>query len=147
MSEWVGHGYTVEIQQDMIDVTSGLPTLDPEWTGTDAEGHEHRGGRMTATARMVREQCGCPLVNEPHDVFVRWECVICGAEVSPGVLPPMHPRSVPGLRYMTVRYVDGTTWSISDRSAVQRRILDGPPLSHDFLDEVGVRVVDGHAGA
>ena len=43
---------------------------------------------------------------------------------------------------MTVRYVDGTTWSISDRSAVQRRILDGPPLSHDFLDEVGVRVVD-----
>jgi hypothetical protein len=88
-------------EAEMIDVSSGLPRPDPEWTYTDHAGHDHhREGNGYPTLVVVTEEpYWCPDCHEEH-TDSHYECPLCGEEIAPGLVSaPLHREYTPGLTH------------------------------------------------
>jgi hypothetical protein len=98
MSEYTitGDFGELRVETEIIDVTSGLPQLNPHWTYTDEQGHEHRYEEGYPTlVRVVdarhRDEDG-EYWEEAH-----LECRQCHEHITPGTMAP-RPEHVPGRR-------------------------------------------------
>lgn len=101
---------TLEIETEMIDVTSSLPYPDEQWTYTDQQGHAHRYSRQAAgdyyptLAWVVDETYWCDDCQDEH-TDGHYECAICGEHIEPGLRGPDYARKyMPG---RTSYYLNG----------------------------------------
>lgn len=114
-----GRHWTLTVDQDRIDVTSGLPTANERWTYTDQQGHEHRydHGYPTLTY-VIDESHWCDgsegiYNHDPHEAVDKshYECSICRETIKPLTDPPYTPKSVAGLTTATMTgYRSDGTW-------------------------------------
>jgi hypothetical protein len=82
----------LEFEQDIEWITSDFPEADPNWRGTDSNGHEHHAvedsKRVTYPTLTLAagEPYWCQDCQDEHtDTW--WECPICGEKVTPGTRP------------------------------------------------------------
>lgn len=89
----------LRVETEMIDVTSGLPRPDENWTYTDQHGHEHRYDDGYPTLiQVVDETYWCPDCNDEHEK-THLECRECGEHINPGLRgPSMFREFIPGPR-------------------------------------------------
>lgn len=98
-----GPEFTLDIQQDSIDTTCGIDTLDPKWRGTDSNGHEHYYERFeypTLDYIVDAEHWCNGDEGAPHDPHMatdesHYECKVCREVVKPGIIPPTRPSLSP----------------------------------------------------
>lgn len=93
--------FTLDRQQDVQVVTCEHDTLDSNWRGTCANGHEVT--RRTAV-HVVDESHWCDgtegwMRHDPHEHVDRshHECSTCGVTVEVGIIPGGTPQYIPGL--------------------------------------------------
>lgn len=100
------NGHTLEIEREMIEVTSNLPQRDPHWKQTDAQGHLHMAVNTdagvvypTLSIRQGEEQ-----TDEDGETYRErwWACHECGATVVPGVVYDRSRKFIPGLTSYTL---------------------------------------------
>lgn len=118
---WTGRAPTVQIEHEMIDVTSFIPRMepDPEWQFVDEAGHFHAfatGGTLPTVETKYRhvqcadqQDCNCDGYDEPERA-----CRICGEEIAPRfrtVVPVGEKEFMPGMMSWRVTDVpvDGPT--------------------------------------
>lgn len=107
-------GVDLSIEQDWIDVTSGLPTPNEQWTYTDRQGHEHRYARGYPTLDLIIDASHwCdghegPWNHDPHEAIdeSHYECRICRQVIEPTMDPPGTPKQIAGMRTMTLTVTD-----------------------------------------
>lgn len=102
-------------ETEMIDVTSGLPKPDPNWTFTDLQGHEHRYDDGYPTLVRVVEST---TVDEDGEEWDEWHfaCRACGQHIEPGTTGPSRFRE----------YAPGRT----------QAFLNGEPISKERFEEL-----------
>jgi hypothetical protein len=92
-------GYSIEIERQMVDVTSMDPTRpDPDWEVKDLKGHVHRYGdgfSLPTLEWVVTLTWWCEDCNDEHDEG-EWRCVQCGEPIKPGRRPVSGRQMVPG---------------------------------------------------
>lgn len=99
--------WELEVRQDWIDTTMGIPTLDPNWRGVDSNGHEHfydKASHEYPTLDYIVDAEHWCEGNEgiaPHDPHMavdeaHYECKVCREVVEPGVIPGGTPTGMPG---------------------------------------------------
>lgn len=126
MSRYGGR-WAVEVTQNRIDTTCGIPTLNPRWTFTDAAGHDHRYDHGYPTLDYIIDAshwCDGYEGYEPHDPHEHvdeshYECLICREVIEPGILPAFTPQSVPGTVDMTLK------GPLADGSRVTAMVYEG----------------------
>lgn len=102
--------WSLTLERDVIDMTSGLPSWNEQWRFTDRNGHEHHYDRGFPTLReVIDEQHWCDGTegfarHDPHWHVDRshHECLECGVTVEPRVDPPYTPKSMPGMTTATL---------------------------------------------
>lgn len=149
--------WSIEVTQDWIDVTSGLPTPDEHWTYTDKAGHDHLYDHGYPTLVVVvdeshhcsgvdpDEQCDIGWnwyydeddgeeyeqweAHEPHDIVLKYhrECPICGETIKPRMDPPYTSKQIPGMRHVRL---SGTQFDGN-----MRRTLNVHPRPQD-MDQI-----------
>lgn len=100
--------WSIDMRQDWIDVTSGLPTANEDWRGTDVNGHEHYYGYPTLDeVDDASHWCNGDEGIAHHDPHMHvdeshYECKVCRAVVEPAVDPPFTPKQIPGMATLTL---------------------------------------------
>jgi len=95
-------GHTLEIIRETVDVTSAYASKpDPDWTFTDAAGHQHyynknETGGPHPTLEWKPDMVHCADCHEDEDRG-GLVCKICGEEIQPGFVPDPGPHVIPGL--------------------------------------------------
>lgn len=84
-----GHSYRMECEP--IEVTSLGPRPDPNWTFTDAAGHEHDAKRELLD--WLQDDPDDPpfyfdVDGDEHNADSHWECRLCGEWIEPGTTGP-----------------------------------------------------------
>jgi len=143
------HGWTFSVLQDWVDATSGVPSIDPNWTFTDAAGHPHSydGGYRTLR-HVIDSQHFCDGTegiynHDPHWAVdeSHYECLICDTVIEPGTIAPYTPQSIPGMRsYTATGPVGGFTvefamspeefeavMGVDDPSPIMEQLVDANP--------------------
>jgi hypothetical protein len=113
--------WTVDVRQDVLDVTMEHDSIDPKWRGADSNGHEHfydREAHEYPTLDYIvdaRHWCNGDEGIARHDPHwhtdeSHYECRICREVVTPGLIPGGTPQYVAGMRYATLHGMrsDGT---------------------------------------
>ncbi|MFD4740594.1 hypothetical protein ACFWNQ_25000 [Streptomyces virginiae] len=88
----------LEIERDMIQVSTGLPQPSKSWKTTDSQGHEHAyadGPDRYPTLRVEGRTFWCPDCHEEHEE-TRLVCRLCGERVDPGTYIDTSPQYLPG---------------------------------------------------
>jgi hypothetical protein len=101
-----GQSWNLEMNQEWIDTTCGIDTLDPKWRGVDSNGHEHHYEHGYPTLDLVIEASHwCDgdegiYNHDPHEQIdaSHYECLICREVVEPGIIPAFTPQQMPGMR-------------------------------------------------
>lgn len=119
-------GWTLDVDQEWIDTTAGVPTIDRQWRAADSNGHEHYydGERYEYPTLdyIIDAEHWCDgtegiALHDPHMAVdeSHYECKICRDTVTPGLHPPGHPTAIPGVTRATLTAVnsDGVTVTIS----------------------------------
>lgn len=104
---------TLSIDRNNQVVWSDLPEPDPRWRGTDSNGHFHArakdGTYPTLKTRVEHVECdgscGGTCDGEGYTV-THYDCMICGEEVKPGLIPGPNSTVIPGLPEWSVKVVD-----------------------------------------
>lgn len=110
MSSIVGKTWTLNVQGELIDVTSEYPTPDENWRFVDKYGHEHRYERGYPTLNLVVDrQHFCDgsegLYNhDPHMAIdeSHYECATCREVIVPAQHPSHSPRVITGMLSATL---------------------------------------------
>lgn len=92
-----GKPQMLEMDREVIDVTTAFPTLNSKWSGKCENGHSVR---YSTLRRVIDREWTwyCHDCNEEHDsVEDHFECPTCGVHVEPGEIPPGEVQSIPGL--------------------------------------------------
>lgn len=87
----IAEGDELEVHNDGQWIRSELPEPDPNWRGTDSNGHEHYYADGTDRYPTLREVSGEPFwcdTCEEEEVPTWLECPICGEQVAPGTRTP-----------------------------------------------------------
>lgn len=104
-------GRVLEVQNERIEVTTGLPQPDPRWNYTDNALHRHQAERETedgpvrypTLVRRESEPYWCDHCNDEHtDSW--FECPLCGEKITPGTYIDTSPQYVKG---PTAYLIDG----------------------------------------
>ena len=115
-------GPQLEIDREMVEVSTALPQPDPNWTYTDDAGHEHAyGSRETPYPTLVERQgepYWCPDCEDEH-VDTWLECPLCGQKIQPGTYIDTSPMFIPGL---TSYRIDGREVSQEEGEALLARM-------------------------
>ena len=138
--------WELNVDLNLIDVTSQFPSANEQWTFTDAQGHEHRYEYGYPTLDVVVDAehwCDGTEGTAPHDPHMavdesHYECKLCREVIVPAMDPPYTPKSIPGQMSATLR---GMT---SDGREVTMWL---EPLEVDIIqqgdDETAQRYLDG----
>lgn len=102
------NGHTLEIEREMVEVTSLFPQRDPHWKQTDAQGHLHLAvntdaGVIYPTLEVRWSppcRCGCDFEDEHVDSW--WVCPQCEEKITPGVVYDRSRKFIPGLTSYTL---------------------------------------------
>ncbi len=138
---WGTGRWEFSVEQDYIDVTCGIETLNPNWTFTDENGHDHyydSGGYPTLDY-IVDAQHWCDgyegaFNHDPHMAVdeSHYECLICGVHVKPGTYPPYYPQSIPGERTLTMTgWFQGWQVTVVPRCDEAETLLDRLRMTTD----------------
>ena len=101
----IGSGaYSLNIERDVIEVTSERESLDVTWRYVDSQGHEHRyASGLPTLNHIVDERHWCDGTegrgnHDPHWHIdeSHYECTECGEVVAPGTVPPFTRQFIPG---------------------------------------------------
>lgn len=133
MTTFLRHGpLTIRMTTEQLEVTSMLPTPDPDWRWTDSHGHEHRWTMQTFV--WIRDEPDWMDVDgEEYPGEGHYACPLCGDHVTPGMRgPSVYREYMPGLTEIIVTFPDGTAMAITPEQFEQIRPLI---LAHDY-DEV-----------
>lgn len=94
MTEQVLHvdGVEIRMERDYDEVrTLGGPAPDPDWSFTDAKGHQHRyvEDEWPTLKWVVDRTYWCEDCRDEHQEG-HWECAQCGEHIKPGMVkrPP-----------------------------------------------------------
>lgn len=91
-------GSVLEVDREMIEISTGLPQPSKTWKATDSQGHEHAyadGPDHYPTLRPEYREFWCPDCHEEHEES--WlVCRICGEQVTPGTYVDTTPQYLPG---------------------------------------------------
>jgi hypothetical protein len=111
-------GRTLEIERDMIEVSTQLPQPDPHWSYTDRAGHEHaygtKGNPYPTLARRQGEPYWCAECQDEH-VDTWLECPLCAEVIEPGTYIAPSPQYLPGY---TLYRIDGQEVSKEEGEAL-----------------------------
>lgn len=126
---------SLEVHQELIDVSSGLPTRkpDPAWEHVDKRGHFHAftddGKLPTLAEEAVRKPCpgGCDDPGCEGVVKVRYRCRICRKRV--------RPRWVSSYDNLSRQMPGPKSWSVT--------VSNAPPPRTGPGDMVSVKVTAG----
>ncbi|MFF8299618.1 hypothetical protein ACF07M_30220 [Streptomyces globisporus] len=112
----------LEFNQDVEWITSDLPEPDPNWRGTDSNGHEHHAVEESdrvvyPTLTLVAgEPYWCQDCQDEHtDTW--WECSVCGEKVTPGTRASTPKPVTRGQQY----YWDGVPISTERANEIMQR--------------------------
>lgn len=105
--------WELDVQQDWIDTTMGIPTLDPDWRGTDSNGHEHyydqQAHEYPTLDYIIDAEHWCDGTegvynHDPHMAVDEdhYECKLCREVVEPGIIPAGTPSAIPGSKSATL---------------------------------------------
>lgn len=115
-------GYSISVEQDMIDVTEMGPVADPNWTYLDEQGHGHFCGAATDAYRGYPTLTWIEDVQgyrdgdgEEYNAVGHHECRFCGERIVPGTKFPV-PSKIPGKRHIMVTTPDAKTFEITERT-------------------------------
>ncbi len=134
------YGYieSLDVQCEMIEITSSTPYLDVAWIGTDSNGHTHRGDDLLATlAERYGLNYWCEDCRDEHDDFEGYFCRKCGEQVHPGTKVDIGPRYMPGLMTAGLVIRDGFTierWELSGPTA--ELFASAPPDTFNEASEL-----------
>jgi hypothetical protein len=107
----------LEIERDMIEISTGLPQPSKSWKTTDRQGHKHAyadGPDRYPTLRPEYRPFWCPDCHEEHEES--WlVCRICGERIEPGTYVDTTPQIRPGRTSYT---------------------LNGEPVTKERADEI-----------
>ncbi|MFI8872523.1 hypothetical protein [Streptomyces sp. NPDC055243] len=107
----------LEFENDVEWIYSDLPEPDPNWRGSDSNGHEHHYAegpdRYPTLKQVAGEPYWCDSCEDEH-VDTWLECPICGEQVTPGTRPSS-PKPI---------------------SMGQRYYWNGEPISHERASEI-----------
>lgn len=124
-----GNNFSIDINQQMIEVTSSMPRPDPLWCYIDAQSHEHRWSTVHETFDwVVDEPDWMDDEGEEYPGDGHYACTRCGALVVPGLLgPSLTHEYMPGLMTVTVHFSDGVVADITPQQleAVSDRLRSG----------------------
>lgn len=119
----------IKVEQEWIDVSSGLPTRKPDmsWELVDKKGHFHAftedGKLPTLDEEKVRRPCpgGCGDPGCDGTVFTRYRCRICKKKIQPGWISSYDNLNakMPGLKTWSVEVVDGPLLVMYGRVSVK----------------------------
>lgn len=100
--------WTIDVEQEMIEVRSEALVRDERWTFIDAAGHGHFAGEDDyPTLRWVALPCTMGH-GEDCDGEGHYECPLCSQKIMPGLRPPAAlVNLVPGRLYMKLIFDDG----------------------------------------
>lgn len=138
--------FTLSVDREMIDTTSGMPTWRESWRATDVNGHEHYYKHGFPTLRHVVDEKHWCDGNEgisPHDPHMHvdrshFECLLCDVVVEPATDPPFTPKSIPGAWSATL------AGPRSDGVLVEAWLLEDEwwQLAESWSDDAALRVLD-----
>lgn len=147
----------LEIERDMIEVSTGLPQPSKSWTVTDSQGHEHAyadGPDRYPTLRPEYRTFWCPDCHEEHEES--WlVCRLCGERVEPGTYVDTTPQFLPGRTSYTLNgepitkeRADGIIAAAKERQDEAEKLTALPAIgSRVQLDEDVVTVLPTAEGA
>lgn len=122
-------GRRLEIEVERIEVTTGLPQPDPNWSYIDHAGHEHAYGqpgpfrdRYPTLVERAGEPYWCDDCDDEH-VDTWLECPLCGEKIAPGTYVDTSPR-----------YIAGPT----------SYLIDGQPVSKEEGDALFAQIRAAH---
>lgn len=100
-----GNGWTLDIEQKWINVTSGRSTPNERWTFADGQGHDHRYDNGYPTLDFVVDaEHWCDgteglASHDPHWAVdeSHYECKRCREVIEPAMDPPGTPKFVSGM--------------------------------------------------
>lgn len=110
----------LEIDREMIEVSTALPQASKSWKATDSNGHEHAyvdGPDQYPTLRIEVRVYWCEECHEEHEESWR-VCRLCGETVRPGTFVDTAPQYLPGRTAYT---------------------LNGEPITKDRAEEILAR--------
>lgn len=97
-----GFPAVITFSQEMVNVTSNLPELDPSWVYKDKKGHTHyvvdNGPNPLPTLIPVLDtEHYCELCSGEYQPVLWYECEQCGEKIRPGTRV-FGPKFIPGVR-------------------------------------------------
>ncbi|MEU1135099.1 hypothetical protein ABZ383_35480 [Streptomyces sp. NPDC005900] len=111
-------GRELEVDREMVEVTTNLPQPDPEWSYTDRAGHAHAYGSDADRYPTLVIRSGDPYWCDDcqDDHTDSWfECPLCGEKITPGTRIDSSPKFIPGA---TAYYIDGRAVSRTEGEAL-----------------------------
>jgi hypothetical protein len=99
--------HTYRIDYEEIEVTSNLPSWDPNWRFIDVAGHWHDGNwklLIWAQDDPEDEPFWLDVDGDEHNADGHLECKLCGEWIFPRLLPPSMFREF--IRGMARYYID-----------------------------------------
>lgn len=94
----LGEEMVLEVEREMIEVSTALPRPSKSWKATDSQGHEHAyvdAPDIYPTLRIETRAYWCEDCHEEHEESWR-VCRICGETVTPGTYVDTTPQYLPG---------------------------------------------------
>jgi hypothetical protein len=100
---------TVTQTVNPIEVTTNLPSADPNWTFVDTNGHAHYYDNGYPTLEWVATgSWWCIDCQEDHEDG-EYRCILCGEKVKPGITGPSKTREfIAGTKEVTATFVSFT---------------------------------------
>lgn len=123
-----GHdGPSFSVQVETIDISSWGPKPDPAWRFIDAAGHGHfysdtlpHYPTLFEITETIHDEDG------DWEAHVRWQCLHCGEEITPGERPSFWTSSTPGMKVYRVdgEEVDRDTFIAAWRPWAEARLAE-----------------------
>ena len=100
--------WTIEAEQEIIEILDDSPQPDKGWRFIDANGHAHFWQDGYPTLKSVEVECYCSAVEEDHTV-PQLECPHCGEVIVPNRRAPgvLDRRIEKGQLWVTLTYSTG----------------------------------------
>lgn len=149
--------WTLDVRQEWVDITFGLPTPNERWTYTDRAGHLHNYLRGYPTLTYIEDAghwCDGTEGFERHDPHwavdeSHYECPGCGEVIEPLMDPPYTPKKMPGMTEAMLRGIaqDGSELEVVIASREQMDDLThrlGQVTTAELFDGICDRFVDAH---
>lgn len=137
-------GWTIDVEQEPVEVTSGLPHRDDTWRYTDRAGHEHTWDENAypTLTWVVDSTYWCADCSDEHEDG-HYECRLCGERITPGTTFDAARRFIPGPRSATLTAADGRVVPLNEADLAALGALKDTP---EALQAAVDALIVGRAG-